>query len=369
MHSVTHVIHVLMHADDLILTASSRSLAISKLKHLISYCKRNLIKLGPSKSNFIVINGSNEDMNDLNVDGNLISHCSHLSLLGSHLSESGCLRDDLVHHLEKRYLTCIKFYNFVKTNRCAPIFVKLKVLKSCVMSNLLYNCETFGKENTKEIEICYFKMLKTALGIRSNVPNDIVLIESGFLPVKALIYSRQLNFFRKFRSSLRNMSSRSKVFRALVEQAPNYLQHYIDLDTRYNNSNEIVFEHLCKIKDKIRNLSRDDNHYRYRMYMIHNPELKPSKFIHCIKHISSVITKFRLGSHLLPIETGRWCRKPREARLCLTCKVLGDERHLLYDCIEVDRSGLNLPDNISDLWKCDSIFELFNRIDRLRKFF
>ena len=44
---IYETIHVLMHADDLIVTASSRSLAISKMKHLISYCSRNSIKLEP----------------------------------------------------------------------------------------------------------------------------------------------------------------------------------------------------------------------------------------------------------------------------------------------------------------------------------
>ena len=52
---IYEIIHVLMHADDLILTASTRSLATLKVKHLIAYCRRNSIKLEPTKSHFIVI--------------------------------------------------------------------------------------------------------------------------------------------------------------------------------------------------------------------------------------------------------------------------------------------------------------------------
>ena len=141
-----------MHADDLILIASTRSLAISKVKHLIAYCRRNSIILEPTKSQFVVINGTDVDHTDIKIDDVLISHCSYLSLLGSHLSESGCLKDDMSHHLTKRYQTCVKFYNFVRSNRVAPLQVKLKVLKSCVLSNLLYNCETFGTDVPKQLD-------------------------------------------------------------------------------------------------------------------------------------------------------------------------------------------------------------------------
>ena len=105
---IYETIHVLMHADDLIVTAPSRSLAISKMKHLISYCSRNSIKLEPSKSNFIVINGTQEDQIGLKVNDVLIGHSSYLSLLGSHLSESGRLKEDIDHHLKKRFQACIK---------------------------------------------------------------------------------------------------------------------------------------------------------------------------------------------------------------------------------------------------------------------
>jgi hypothetical protein len=44
-----------------------------------------------------------------------------------------------------------------------------------------------------------------------------------------------------------------------------------------------------------------------------------------------VVTKFRLSSHSLAIETGRWSRKPREERTCPECRVVQDEPHALAD--------------------------------------
>ena len=46
------------------------------------------------------------------------------------------------------------------------------------------------------------------------------------------------------------------------------------------------------------------------------------------------ILRFRMGSHLLPIEQGRHLRLPRHRRVCRLCHTgaLGDERHMLLVC-------------------------------------
>ena len=112
------------------------------------------------------------------------------------------------------------------------------------------------------------------------------------------------------------------LFNKLLDNVPSYLKHYVDLDTKYNDSNEIHFEYLCKLKDDIRRLGSGETHYRYYIYMLHNPDPTPSAFKPQARRLSSQITKIRLGSHLLPIETGRWSRLPEG--LCVICGVLGD---------------------------------------------
>ena len=48
---------------------------------------------------------------------------------------------------------------------------------------------------------------------------------------------------------------------------------------------------------------------------------------------------------------------PRNERLCQTCNVLDDERHLIYNCYEIDRTGLHLPNTFIDLWKSDEVID------------
>ena len=45
-------------------------------------------------------------------------------------------------------------------------------------------------------------------------------------------------------------------------------------------------------------------------------------------------TRFRLSSHRLKIETGRWARIPHERRLC-QCGAIQSEKHVLCECILV----------------------------------
>ena len=46
------------------------------------------------------------------------------------------------------------------------------------------------------------------------------------------------------------------------------------------------------------------------------------------------LAQFRMGSHMLGVETGRWQRLPRAQRLCqrCSCGVVDDEAHMVWEC-------------------------------------
>ena len=221
-------IHLLIHADDANILSSSRELMLAKVRSMLQYCKINLIQLQLSKCMFIVINGTPEDRKEIELDVGKISCSGQLMILGSPISATGKLTEDLKLHLETRFQNCIKFFNFIRSNKLAPISVKLKVLTACVTSTLLYNCEAFGNDLPKGLESLYFKLIKSALNVKPNIPNEIVLIESGLLPLRALVLKRQLKFYRRFKASLRENSVRQSVFCDLLlpTNQTSYLKHY-----------------------------------------------------------------------------------------------------------------------------------------------
>ena len=110
------------------------------------------------------------------------------------------------------------------------------------------------------------------------------------------------------------------------------LKHYRELSRKYDNSIEIHNEHKQNLKISLINQAQIDGKSKFRTYLDINPNLLPSPFLNSHNTLVPFIIKFRLGTHYLPIETGRWTRTPREERLCQLCKVVGDERHLTYNC-------------------------------------
>ena len=144
--AVLDKLHILIHADDSNILTSSRSLLVDKIHGMIRYCKENNIMLQLTKCMFFVVNGSERDKETISIGDEDIPGTSEVLVLGSWLHESGLVQHDLNLHLKYRFKCCIKYFNFLRTNRYAPIVTKLKVLSSCVTSSLLHNCETFGPD-------------------------------------------------------------------------------------------------------------------------------------------------------------------------------------------------------------------------------
>ena len=359
---IYEIVHVLMHADDANILASTRDIAIQKMKTLLEYCKINCIIPQYKKCEFIAINGDEKDTEPIPFGTTVLKHVTHLGTLGSHLSASGKLAEDLKRHMEVRYKSCIKFYNFLRENKLAPLPVKLDVLKACVTNSVLYNCETFGNLIPHNLEKTYLKLLRRTLNVRINTPALTLYIESGFLPLKALIHARQFKFFKRYRDrALEANSSRTVLFAKLLGEPTSYLQHYLDLHENFVDVESIYKKAAEDLKARLVSMAENDQ-YKYKIYMDINPNLQRSPFISNLHTLSGDIIRFRLGSHVLPIETGRWSRTARSDRLCQTCGELGDERHALFRCSAIDRDSLDLPESISEIWEAEDVFGLFKRL-------
>lgn len=354
------LIHLLIHADDLTLLATTRDDAIEKLRTLRKYCNINHIVPQTTKCKFITINGTPTDNDPLPFGNDSLKNVEHLEILGSHITSSGRLADDLELHIKKRFPSCIKFFNFCHENKLAPLSVRLKALRVCVMSSVLNNCEAFGPRLPDKLETIYNKLIRTALQVRTNTPALILYIESGLLPIRALVEARQYKYFGRFQDSLKPRAERKLVFDGLLLDPSDFLKHYTELSETYQNHREIYQHHLNSVKDRIRDHVTKGKP-KFTMYVTNNPNLEPSPFLNCMHPLTRDILRFRVGSHSLPIETGRWSQRKREDRICDLCGVVGDEVHYLYNCARIKRDDLNLDGNISNIWKQPDIFKLIAR--------
>ena len=361
---VFDIIHILIHADDATIIATCRESAVRKLKSMLEYCNANDIIPQYTKCEFFVVNGTVEDRVTIPFGDHKLVHKNHSVLLGSHLTSSASLIDEIKLHMDLRYKSVIKFYNFIRSNKLAPLSVKLKVLRACVVNSLLHNCEDFGYIVPRDLESTYMKLIKCCLNIRTNVPNDIVFIESGLLPLKAVILVRQFKFYKeRFFETVKKNSRRDRMLNMLLQNQnrTRYIQHYEDLVTRYESKKDIVNEYRNLLKQRIY-AKANTGHYKYYIYTRINPELTTSPFLDVLHPIVGDVLKFRLGSHYLPIETGRWSGRPRHERLCDNCNEIGDEDHVIYRCSLIDREDLNLDADLGLIWNTPDIYELLKKI-------
>ena len=181
-------------------------------------------------SGYMIINSKKEDLRSvLKLDDEWLKYKKCQKYLGVLITDSGNLRDDidaLVNHKNKD--VCVKLPNFVRKNKHAPVTIKLKVVKACVNSSLTYSSETRGSNSLIKVQALQRKAIKIALSIKLNTANEITYIESGFKPLKAMIYKRQLKFFQKFKESCINnpTASTSRKFLQAMNKNVFYLRHY-----------------------------------------------------------------------------------------------------------------------------------------------
>ena len=336
-------LHCLLHADDTLLLSTNRELFVKKCDILIELFHAKKMSLNYKKSGYMIINGKLDDIKcNLKIKTGLLSYKKFQKYLGAIFSDTGVVKEDVSLFLaEKNKQVFVKLANFKFRNELAPIMIKLKVVKACVNASLTYGCETWGSCPLNGIEVLQRKALKMVLNIYNNTPNEIVYIESGFLPLKPYIYKRQLNFFRKIKNdAITNpLSSISRLVNEIIDKKLPYIRHYIKLDEKFENAFDCFNFYSNKEKlslvNKIRIKGANDLDSILGTYLRINPALESPNMYHridCLESDRYMLTKYRTGSHSLRIQTGRKDNEARNERICVCSRDIQTIEHVLFHC-------------------------------------
>ena len=84
-----------------------------------------------------------------------------------------------------------KFIAFLEKNCELPYIIKKRIFDACLMSALLYGCESWFNGDLKPINKIYNWSLKQLLGVRFSTCNDVCYLESGYSPLSAIIKNKQ----------------------------------------------------------------------------------------------------------------------------------------------------------------------------------
>ena len=283
------------------------------------------------------------------------------NFIGFKLTYSNDIYELVSSNLNSKMFNVAKFYSWLEYNKNTPFFIKLKVLYSCLFAALLNSGEAWGDlskiENT--LRTTETKALKSCLGVKSGTTSDIIYNEINRPDIIAIMMDRQLKFKQKIIELERGEALVKEIWDLCQgQEVPNLCDYYMNLTD--NNSTSNINERKTRIETSEQTMCE---RYRTKIGLSHCPTLYNS----CLDDEKrTVITRWRLSSHKLKIETGRYTKPKTEVeyRLCKICFVVEDEHHAIYTCKahriirEKYKNNLKLEnDNIRKLLNPTTIIE------------
>ena len=336
---ILDTLHCLLHADDTAIISTNRELFIDKCDHMLDYFAENSLSLNLSKSGYLIINGKAEDLkSNLPLKNGMLPYKEEIKYLGVKISDSGNLREDVNRYIEgKRSNLSIKFRNFCRKNFLAPLFVKLKVLSSCVSASLVYGCETWGMNKLRNAESAFRQGLKAALSVRDCINNEIVYIESGEWPLEIRITKQQIKFWIAIQDIIDSNPEHYIAKLVRIGESTDYIKYYrnmIDIYKDTKTCNETMKNNYSiSMKTKIEIAARTDPDSKLGTYLMINPELKTPVYEQKFEFQRVAVTRYRTGSHNLRIEKDRrYSNSKREDRVCVCNMGIQSLKHVLLEC-------------------------------------
>ena len=184
-----------------------------------------------------------------------------------------------------------------------------------------------------DLEQLYMKGVKSLLGVRPTTSTDIVLLESGYPSLRALIKSRQKTFFEKMIKERENMVDDPfmHVLRLTMARNTKMAAYITSLTTCADFIEADRRERIDRVQSSTRTKSATYTSIN-PSFEIHPIYQQGGEAVAVDDYLRIAFTRLRTSSHRLKIETGRWSRIPRERRLCQCGEDVQTEEHVLAHC-------------------------------------
>ena len=294
-----------------------------------------------------------------------VKYCDSYIYLGAPITDDGSYITMLNQHVKNKMKQVIKFYSFLNRNPDLPFPIKKQIAESCVFSSFLYGSETWFTENFGKAETLYMKIIKALLDVRNTTCNDTCLFEAAMSSLKAVIKQKMKKYLQVKIPTLEN---EDPLYKAIELNRSSNTKSLRVINRLLNDTNNVINEDR-QIRAEMLKQSSSTKRVTYCSL---NPTLKSHNIYKkdTIKEYKRIaFTRFRLSSHKLKVETGRWGRVPRENRTC-TCLEGGiqDESHVVFICnrtrhlrIKYHIESHSLEDLYNDMTEenlCDLFYDL-----------
>ena len=343
---------LLLFADDMVILSENPNDLQNSLNKLLDYCNKWGLEVNTEKTKVVVFRkkGALRCNETWYYNGKKLEVVNDFHYLGTTFSHTGSFSNN-TRTLSNKALKALNILN--SKTRCFDFETStlLQLFDAFVGSILSYSCEINGFCKSQSLERIHLKQCKKLLNVKSSTSNAAVYHELGRYPLYINRYCRIIKFWGKLVLS-DNLVIRSS-YEALLacnERGDNWCSNVKKLLTRHGFG-YVWNDPFCVNHKSFYNVFKQRliDEFRQGLYNEINtrPVLCTYKFIKEYSELAfylnilprqwrSYISKFRLSSHSLRIETGRHGqnRIVRNQRLCFACNMneVEDEYHFLLVC-------------------------------------
>ena len=337
---------LLMYADDTVIISETCDGLQNMLNALLTYTKKWNLTVNIDKTKIMVFrNGKKLNENETwTFDGKRLDIVDQFNYLGILLNYNGKFLQTQKHIAQQgqkalfAISSTLRKFNFNIETKCS-------IFDTYVGSILNYGAEIWGFHKALDVEKVHLMFLKRILGVKKNTYNNLVYCELGRFP---LYIKRKIKIFKywlKLRSSTNcilnacykemidsNDEWIANIKQELSNMGLDYLWHEEHPDKYVISLVEQRLNDIYK-QTVLTEIARSSKGFLYQ-HLIDNFTLQfylckpiPSSYKRCI-------SRFRLVSHNLRIEQGRYFNETRVNRKCTMCNLndIEDEYHFILIC-------------------------------------
>jgi len=346
-------IFLLLFADDAVVFSNDASSLQSILNDIEKYCITWGLRLNTNKTKIMIFENGRHTQHDFFIYNSRIEIVESFKYLGVHLFKNGNWNRTQKRVAQHASFSLHKL--FIAFNQVEfPTSRKISMFDSLVEPILNYSAEIWGYHDAPDIEIILSKFYRKILCVKRSTNLNALYGELGCLPMSIRRQLLMIKYWIKL-LTLPEDSLLYKTYQMLKTDVENrhyynrnnwayQLKHILDtcgLSYIWHNQSTMPVNYTI-VKNRILDMYKQswysgiNNPGRLETYSLFKNEFIFENYLDfiTIRKYRIALTRFRVSSHDLAIERGRYINVPRNERKCIYCNsnILENEYHFLLIC-------------------------------------
>ncbi|KAL4240483.1 hypothetical protein ACF0H5_001275 [Mactra antiquata] len=349
-------IFLILYADDIVLFANNSVELQTCLDSLYDYCQRWKLVVNTTKTKIMIFRKGGRLSSNINFffNGKTIEIVNKFNYLGIVFSTSGSFSSAQETISGQAMKAIFKMNKYLCKFTNISVSHKIELFDKLITPILNYSSEVWGFVHGMSIERVHLQFCKTILGVKRSTQNDFIYGELGRINYQC---TRHFNIIKYWVKLLQTSDTKFKkiVYLCLKsdsEKYPNkvnwctllkqllstlgFYEVWLFQDIGHTD----IF--LNNVKVRLRDLFIQGWHGRIgessrASFYKHFSSFKFQPYLDIcqIPKFRYQLTRLRVSSHSLYVESGRWVKPnpiPFNERICSACNKLEDEYHFILEC-------------------------------------